>query len=134
MLPLPLLSPSSPLSWLNSCASDPPRFTFAIRGCEFYAARYVHTCFIFPASGPWFNAFLPLPPLLFALSTRYPDNAHTHTSLNETEKKKEGRKIGFESGGGNNSRYIYIYIHTNDRREERDTAVSWTIRFAFHQQ
>lgn len=121
-----------PLSRLNSCASDPPRFTFAIRGCEFYAARYVHTCFIFPASGPWFNAFLPLSPLLFALSTRYPDNAHTHASLNETEKKKEGRKIGFESGWKQFAMYIYIY--TNDRREERDTAMSWTIRFAFHQQ
>lgn len=133
MLPLPLLSPSSPLSWLNSCASDPPRFTFAIRGCEFYAARYVHTCFIFPASGPWFNAFLPLPPLLFALSTRYPDNAHTHTSLNETEKKKRRKKNRFRIGGWKQFA-IYIYIHTNDRREERDTAVSWTIRFAFHQQ
>lgn len=31
-------------------------------------------------------------------------------------------------------RDVYIYIYTNDRREERDTAMSWTIRFAFHQQ
>lgn len=83
-----------------------------------------------PLLAPGSTHFYPYPP--FALSTRYPDNAHTHASLNETEKKKEGRKIGFESGWKQFAMYIYIY--TNDRREERDTAMSWTIRFAFHQQ
>lgn len=131
MLPLPLLSPSFPpilVKFMRLRSS-----TIYIRHTRLRIlcrALRSHVLY-FPRF--WFNAFLPLPPLLFALSTRYPDNAHTHTSLNETEKKKRRKKNRFRIGGWKQFA-IYIYIHTNDRREERDTAVSWTIRFAFHQQ
>lgn len=64
-----------------------------------------------PLLAPGSTHFYPYPPSC-SHSTRYPDNAHTHASLNETEKKKEGRKIGFESGWKQFAMYIYIYIQT----------------------